>query len=135
MERQHFDDELRTLKQRLLNMGALVEERVHQAVLALLERRSDLAEQVVAGDSGINDLQIEVDDRCLKILALQQPMASDLRLITSAMKINADLERMGDQAVNIAQNVLRLLPHAPLKPVVDVEIGRASCRERVYACV
>src|SRR6185503_11316964 len=103
MERHHFEDELQTLKQRLLNMGALVEERVHQAVLALLERRSDLAEKVVAGDTGINDLQIEVDDRCLKLLALQQPMASDLRLITSAMKINADLERMGDQAVNIAQ--------------------------------
>jgi phosphate transport system protein len=139
MERQHFDDDLRTLKQRLLNMGALVEERVHQAVLALLERRSDLAEQVVAGDRGINDLQIEVDDRCLKILALQQPMASDLRLITSAMKINADLERMGDQAVNIAQNVLRLLPHPPLKPVVDVarmaEIAEGMVRDALDAFV
>jgi phosphate transport system protein len=120
MERHHFEEDLQALKQRLLNMGALVEERVHQAILSLIERRHELAEKVKEGDQEVNDLQIEIDDRCLKLLALQQPMATDLRLITAAMKINADLERIGDQAVNIAENVIRILPHPPLKPIFEL---------------
>src|SRR5262245_21407840 len=120
MERHHFEDELQVLKQRLLHMGALCEERVHQAVGALMERRLDSAERIAAADDDVNQLQIEIDDRCLKLLALQQPMAGDLRLITSAMKINSDLERIGDQAVNIAENVIKLLPHPPLKPQIEV---------------
>jgi phosphate transport system protein len=120
MERHHFEEDLQVLKQRLLNMGGLVEERVHQAILSLIERRHELAERVRDGDKEVNDLQIEIDDRCLKLLALQQPMATDLRLITSAMKINADLERIGDQAVNIAENVIRILPHPPLKPIFEL---------------
>ncbi len=139
MERHHFEDELQALKQRLLNMGALVEERVHQAISALLERRQDLAEQVIAGDPQVNDLQVEIDDRCLKLLALQQPVGADLRLIASAMKINSDLERMGDQAVNIAETVLRLLPHPTLKSVVDVarmaELAEAMVRDALDAFV
>ena len=139
MERHHFEGDLQALKQRLLNMGALVEERVHHAILALLEHRQDLAEQVVAGDREVNDLQVEIDDRCLKLLALQQPVGADLRLITSAMKINADLERMGDQAVNIAETVLRLLPQAPLRSVVDVarmaEMAEAMLRDALDAFV
>ncbi len=139
MERHHFEEELQALKQRLLNMGALVEERIHQAILALLEHRQDLAEQVVAGDRQVNDLQVEIDDRCLKLLALQQPVGIDLRLITSAMKINADLERMGDQAVNIAETVLRLLTQAPLRSVVDVarmaELAEAMVRDALDAFV
>jgi phosphate transport system protein len=120
MERHHFEDELGVLKQRLLHMGALCEERVHQAVGALMERRLDTAERIAAADDDVNQLQIEIDDRCLKLLALQQPMATDLRLITAAMKINSDLERIGDQAVNIAENVIKLLPHPPLKPQIEV---------------
>ncbi len=139
MERHHFEEDLKTLKQRLLNMGALVEERVHLAVQALMERRADLAEQVVAGDRVVNELQIEIDDRCLKLLALQQPMASDLRFITCAMKINADLERIGDQAVNVAQNALRLLPHPPLRALIDVprmaELAQAMTRDSLDAFV
>jgi phosphate transport system protein len=139
MERHHFEEELQALKQRLLNMGALVEERIHHAILALLERRQDLAEQVIAGDRQVNDLQVEIDDRCLKLLALQQPVGIDLRLITSAMKINADLERMGDQAVNIAETVMRLLPLAPLKIAVDVarmaEMAEAMVRDALDAFV
>lgn len=139
MERHHFEEELQALKQRLLNMGALVEERIHQAILALLEHRQDLAEQVVSGDRQVNDLQVEIDDRCLKLLALQQPVGVDLRLITSAMKINADLERMGDQAVNIAETVLRLLTQAPLRSVVDVarmaELAEAMVRDALDAFV
>jgi phosphate transport system protein len=120
MERHHFESELQVLKQRLLNMGALVEERVHQAVRALMERRLDVAESIATGDREVNELQIEIDDRCLKLLALQQPMAVDLRLITAAIKINSDLERIGDQAVNIAENVVKILPHPPLKPLIDI---------------
>src|ERR1700752_3100976 len=120
MMERHFEGELQGLKERLLNMAALVEERVHQAVKALMERRQDLAERIAAGDREVNELQIEIDDRCLKLLALQQPMAVDLRLITAAMKINSDLERIGDQAVNIAENSLKLLPHPPLKPLIDI---------------
>ena len=120
MERHHFEEELQVLKQRLLNMGALVEERVHQAILSLIERRQEAAEKVMGGDKEVNDLQIEIDDRCLKLLALQQPMATDLRLITAAMKINADLERIGDQAVNIAENVIKILPYPPLKPIFEL---------------
>jgi len=139
MERHHFEEDLRTLKNRLLSMGALVEERVRQAVQGLMERRTELAEEVIAGDQEVNDLQIEIDDRCLKLLALQQPMASDLRLITAAMKINADLERIGDQAVNIAENAAQLLSHPPLKPLLDLprmaDIAKQMTRDSLDAFV
>jgi phosphate transport system protein len=120
MERHHFETDLQALKNRLLNMGALVEERVHGAIQALMERNLEAAEAIAKGDEEVNALQIEIDDRCLKLLALQQPMASDLRLITSAMKINADLERIGDQAVNIAENAMKMLAAPPLKPIIDL---------------
>jgi phosphate transport system protein len=120
MERHHFEDELQQLKNRLLEMGALVEDRVHRAVHALIDRRQEEAELVIASDREINDLHIEIDDRCLKLLATQTPLAVDLRLITSAMKINSDLERIGDQAVNVAENVVKILPHPPLKPLIDI---------------
>ena len=120
MERQHFGSELQSLKNELLKMGALVEERVHLAVHSLVHRREEEAERVIAGDQEINDLQIEIDDRCLRLLATQTPLASDLRLIAAAMKINADLERIGDQAVNVAENTLKLLPQPPLKPLIDL---------------
>jgi phosphate transport system protein len=138
-ERHHFEEELQALKNRLLNMGALVEERVHDATHALIDRRLDTAERIIASDQDVNDLQIEIDDRCLRLLALQQPMASDLRLITAAMKINADLERIGDQAVNIAEQVVRILAHPPLKPTIDLprmaEIAEKMTRESLDAFV
>jgi len=122
MERvvRHFQEELDVLKSRLLEMGGLAEQRVRRAVQGLAEREHDLIESVLIGDEPINALQLEIDDRCLKLLALQQPMASDLRLITSAMKINADLERIGDQAVNIAENAIKMLAAPPLKPLIDL---------------
>lgn len=120
MERHQFEGELDALKRRLLQMGSLIEAQTQKALIALMERRGELARTVIEGDRAVNDLQIEIDDRCLKMLALQQPMATDLRLITSAMKMSADLERIGDQAVNIAETALRLLETAPLRPVIDV---------------
>jgi phosphate transport system protein len=138
-ERHHFEEELQALKNRLLNMGALVEERVHDATNALIERRLDTAQRIIASDQDVNDLQIEIDERCLRLLALQQPMASDLRLITAAMKINADLERIGDQAVNIAEQAVRILAHPPLKPTIDLprmaEIAEKMTRESLDAFV
>jgi phosphate transport system protein len=139
MERHHFESELQGLKNRLLNMGALVEERVHRAVQALMERNLGAAEDIVRGDQEVNELQIEIDERCLRLFALQQPMASDLRLITAAMKINADLERIGDQAVNIAEQAVRILAHPPLKPQIDLprmaEIAERMTRESLDAFV
>jgi phosphate transport system protein len=120
MERHRYEEELQALKQRLLTMGALVEERVHRSIRALIDRRLDEAEAVIAADQEVNDLQIEIDHRCVTLLALQQPAASDLRLITAALKINDDLERIGDQAVNIAQSVIKVLPQPPLKPLIDI---------------
>jgi phosphate transport system protein len=120
MERHHFETELQALRNQLLTMGGLVEERVHRAVHALVHRREEEAQRIIATDKEINDLQMDIDNRCLKLLATQTPLAVDLRLITSAMKINADLERVGDQAVNVAENVLVLLPHPPVKPLIDI---------------
>jgi len=120
MERHHFEAELQTLRNQLLIMGGLVEERVHSAVQALVHRREEDAARVIAGDAEINELQMAIDERCLRLLATQTPLASDLRLITSAMKINADLERIGDQAVNIAESALTLIPQPPLKPLIDI---------------
>jgi len=120
MERHHFEAELQGLRNQLLTMGALVEDRVHRAIHSLVHRGEEEAHRIIATDKEVNDLQMDIDDRCLRLLATQTPLAADLRLITSAMKINADLERMGDQAVKVAESVLALLPHPPLKPLIDI---------------
>jgi len=139
MERQHFEGDLEALKRRLLHMGSLCEAQTSKALVALMERRAELARSVIESDAAVNLLQIEIDDRCLKMLALQQPMATDLRLITSAMKMGADLERIGDQAVNIAENALRLLETPPLRPVIDIaemsEIAQKMTRDALDAFV
>ena len=139
MEPRHFEIELQALKNRLLRMGALVEERVHGAMQALMERRLEAAESIIVGDAEVNDMQIEIDDRCLKLLALQNPMASDLRLITAAMKINADLERIGDQAVNIAENAVKVAALPPLRPMIDLprmaELAEGMTRDSLDAFV
>ena len=139
MERHHFETELAALRNQLLTMGGLVEERVHRAIQSLIHRKEEEARRIIATDKEINDLQIDIDDRCLKLLATQTPLAIDLRLITSAMKINADLERVGDQAVNIAESVLVLLPHPPVKPLIDIprmaEISEKMVRDALDAFV
>jgi phosphate transport system protein len=120
MERHHFEGDLQALRNQLLTMGALVEDRVHRAVHSLVHRGEEDAQRIIATDKEVNDLQMDIDNRCLRLLATQTPLAVDLRLITSAMKINADLERVGDQAVNIAESVLILIPQPPLKPLIDI---------------
>jgi phosphate transport system protein len=119
MERS-FHEDLRVLTGKLATMGALVESRAREAMSALLQQRSDLATTVASGDGAVNDLEVEVDDLCLKLLALQSPVASDLRRIRSILKANTDLERVGDQAVNIAQVAIGLMALPPLRPILDV---------------
>jgi phosphate transport system protein len=116
----HFQEELDALKARLLEMGGLAEERVRTAIDALVRRDPGLVVQVLDGDGPVNQFHIEIDSRCVKLLALHQPMAVDLRVILSAVKINTDLERVGDLAINIAEAASRYLAHAPVKELVDI---------------
>lgn len=115
-----FDMELRELKERLLYEGALVERAIRDAIKALLERDSELAKRVIEDDEVINAKEVEVDEFCLRLLALRQPAARDLRFITTAIKINYDLERIGDMAVNICERVLELNEEPQLKPYIDL---------------
>lgn len=116
----HFQEQLEVLKERLLVMGGLAEERVRAVVDALVERNVEVIDEVQSGDEPINQLHIEVDNRAFKLLALHQPMAADLRAIVAAVKINVDLERVGDLAVNIAEAVRRYLLHPPVKQLIDI---------------
>ena len=119
MER-HFHEELRRLTNRVGEMGVLVEARTRDALTALVERRPDLAAQVAAGDADVNELELEIDDQCMKFLATQAPLAADLRLVRSVIRVITDLERIGDQAVNMAHAIIGLVGKPPLKPVFDV---------------
>jgi len=129
----HFQKELERLKEYLLKMATLVEEAISDSIQSLVKRDSDLAQKTFAREDQINAMEIEIEDMCLKLLALRQPMAIDLRFITSAMKIITDLERMGDQAVNIAERVLSLNQEPPLKPYIDIprmaEISMSMVRD------
>jgi phosphate transport system protein len=117
---RHFHEELDALKQTLLAMGGLVEDQIRRAMRSLLERDDALAQEVIDRDRQVNTYDVEVDEQCVELLALHQPAASDLRFITTAMKIVTDLERIGDQAVNIAQRVLELNRDPQLKPYIDL---------------
>jgi phosphate transport system protein len=117
---RHFHDEIETLKQTLLAMGGLVEDQIRHVMRALIERDDALAQEVIERDQQVNAYDVEVDETCVSLLALHQPAAGDLRFITTAMKIVTDLERMGDQAVNIAQRVLELNREPQLKPYIDL---------------
>jgi phosphate transport system protein len=135
----HFQEELEQLKTRLLEMGGLAEERVRTVLRALVERDPALVERVIAGDGPINYLHIEIDGRCFKLLALYQPMAVDLRAIVSAVKINTDLERVGDLAINIAEAVRRYLQHPAVKELIDIprmaDIAQRMLRDALDAYV
>ena len=118
---RHLEDQLEELKERTLFMSSLVERAIHRSLEALNHRDESQATEVIADlEPKINELHLELDDRALQLLALQQPMAVDLRFITGSMKINSDLERMGDQAVNIAQCALSLISQPALQPLIDI---------------
>ena len=116
----HFQDELEQLNARLLEMGGLAEEQVRIAVLGLVDRDRDLIDRVLASDGPVNALHIEIDNRCFMLLALRQPMAVDLRGIVAAVKINTDLERVGDLAINIAEAARQYSNHPPVKKLIDI---------------
>ncbi len=136
---RHFQQDLDGLKERLLAMGGLAEEQVRESVRGLMERDHAPLDSVLSGDEPINDLHMEVDDRCFKLLALHQPMAADLRVIVAAVKINTDLERVGDLAVNIAEAGKRYLQHPPVKPLIDIprmgELAQKMLRDSLDAFV
>src|SRR5260370_1351515 len=138
MER-HFERDLNELKERLLWMGSLAERAVHQAVHSVLDSDEQLAKRVLDEEDAINELQIEIDDRVVQLLALHQLMATDLRLVLAVSRINNDLERIGDQAVNIAQSSGRILRHPRVKPYVDLppisEVAQEMMRDSLNALV
>ncbi len=119
MER-HFDEEMTALKEKILRMGAMVEEQIQNAIKALVDRNSDLAHQVIANDHRVNALDVEIDEECHRLIALHQPMARDLRFLTTAMKITTELERMSDMAENICERALELNQEPQLKPYIDL---------------
>jgi phosphate transport system protein len=119
---RHFVEELDFLRSRLLEMSGLVEDSVHRSVLTLTDKDPQQAQKVLQNEGEINRMEIEIDDLATRLLALQQPMATDLRFLTSAIKINNDLERMGDLAVNIIERALSLINEPLMKPLVDIPL-------------
>lgn len=134
-----FDTELMQLKATVLKMGALVEAAIKDSVRSLVERDSALARSVIERDHQINALDVEIDEESIRLIALRQPKAGDLRFITTAMKITTDLERMGDLAVNIAERALELNEEPLLKPYIDIprmsQISQGMTRDALDAFV
>jgi phosphate transport system protein len=127
-----YDAELDALRSKLLNLGGKVESEIATSVRALIERDSNLAEEVVGADREVNRLEVEVDETCRRLLALRQPAASDLRFITTALKIVVDLERIGDLAVNVAERAIDLNQSPPLRPVHDLVKLADLCKKQVH---
>ncbi len=117
---RHFVEELDELRMWLLEMSGLVESAIYRSVLSLVEKSENQAHLVLSNESRVNQMQIEIDELATRLLVLHQPMATDLRFITAAIKINNDLERMGDHAVNIAERALSLMHESPVKSLIDV---------------
>jgi phosphate transport system protein len=135
----HFQKELEVLKENLLKMAAMVEEAIRHSIQSLVKGDSDLAQKTFELEDRINKMEIAIDDMCLKLLALRQPMATDLRFITSAMRIITDLERMGDQAVNISERAISLNQEPQIKPYIDIprmaEIAQSMVKDVLDAFV
>jgi phosphate transport system protein len=130
-----FDSELEDLKKQLLLMGALVESQLQDALQSLIMRNSDLAIRIVEHDVSIDKLDVEIDEVCLRLLALHQPAAGDLRFITTSMKISTELERMSDLAVNIAERVIELNQEPQLKPYIDLPRMAEWASQMVRECL
>jgi len=138
MER-HFDEELKELHKGILRMGVLAQESIFKSETALKDRNKVLAEEVITADGKIDELELEIDERCIDLIARYQPMAGDLRFITTGMKINSDLERISDLAVDISQRVLELSDKPLLKPLIDIPklstIAQAMVRDSIDSFV
>ena len=134
-----FDDELKELREMVLKLGCMVENAIRDSVKALVDRESELAKEVIKRDHVINALDVKIDEECVRLIALRQPKARDLRLITTTMKITTDLERMGDMAVNIAERAIELNEEPQLKPFVNIpkmaEIAQVMVRDALDAFI
>jgi len=128
---RHFEDVLDELKERVLRLGGLTEQAIGRAVRCLVDRDSELARRVIEDDNAIDGLELQIDDLCVEALARYQPMAGDLRFITTAMKITSDLERIADHACNIAERALELNEEPQLKPLIDIPLMANQAQEMV----
>jgi phosphate transport system protein len=131
----HLLRDLENLKKELLLLGSMVEDAVHKAVLSLIDRRADLAREVIEGDQEIDDKEVQVDEECHKVLALHQPVAHDLRFVLAAMKVNNDLERVGDLADNLAERAVYLAEHDPVDVPPEIETMAHSVRAMLRECL
>jgi phosphate transport system protein len=136
---RHFDEQIQELLEKLVRMGRIAESMISLALRVLIERNESLARDVLSKEEEVNELQMEIDDRAVKLTALQQPVGSDVRFLFMASRIATELERIGDQAVNICQNAHHVLKAAPLKPLVDLprmgEIAEEMVRKGIEALV
>jgi phosphate transport system protein len=139
MTQRHFDDELADLKTTLLRMAGLAEDQIDKALTALVTRDSGLARQVIERDHQVNALDVEIDEECIRLLALHQPAARDLRLVTTAMKISTELERISDLAENVSERTIELNEEPQLKPYIDIplmgKMARTMVKESIDAFV
>jgi phosphate transport system protein len=132
---RYFHEELEQVKEKVLKLGSLVEAMVENAVASLVDRDSRLAEETIASDDRADRLEVEIDEDCVRMLALFQPAAGDLRFLTTAMKVSTDLERMADQAVNISERVLELNEEPQLKPYIDIPIMSQLSQKMLRECL
>lgn len=135
--KRHFDQELSSLKQQLKEMANIVEEMIFKAVQGLKDRKEEILKEVFEKEKKVNLMQVTIDDVALKLIALYQPAASDLRFLVTGIKINSDLERIGDQAVNISERAVDLLKEPPLKPLIDLprmaEVAQKMVQDSIEA--
>lgn len=132
---RHFTVELEELNHKLLQMGGLVESAIHRSVRSLVDQNKDLAEQVIRDEPQINHMEMEIDGLVTRLLALNQPVARDLRFLTSALKINTDLERIGDLAQHIAERSLSLMHHPLVKPLTDIPKMASLAQSMLLKCL
>jgi len=136
---RRYEEELNALHHNILEMGGLVEKQIANAIAALVRRDSELARQTIARDHAVNRMDVEIDELCIRLLALHQPAARDLRLITTGLKITTDLERIGDMAENICERALELNNEPQLKPFIDIpqmaDIAQRMLRQSLDAFV
>ena len=134
---KRYEEELKRLREQILYMGGLVEDQIQKSVKSLVERDSQLAQSIIGRDHEVNRLDVDIDDLCIKLLALHQPAGRDLRFITTGLKITTDLERIGDMAVNICERALELNQEPQLKPYIDIprmaRIAQKMIRESLDA--
>jgi len=136
---RHFDDKIQELLEKVVRMGRLAESMIQTALRVLIERNEPLAEEVSRKEQEVNDLQMEIDDRAVKLTALQQPVGSDVRFLFMASRIATELERIADQAINVCENAHHVLKAPPLKPIVDLprmgEVAETMVRHSIEALV